>query len=184
MTASPTPFGDVAASASNVAAPSCVASTTRAARSALLGARPAASPAAACRPCTSNARSAGATARRRRSWRRPATGPQAGRSGSGRIHCCPPLVEVERAQHVVERDEVDAALVGDRPADDVAAGAPAPVDAPVLRHQAVEEVVLRADVEAIVEREDVVRRAAEPPLPHGSPVSTRSATMRPSSVGT
>jgi len=35
---------------------------------------------------------------------------------------------IERAQHVVERDKVDAVAVRDRRADDVAAGAPAPVD--------------------------------------------------------
>jgi len=72
---------------------------------------------------------------------------------------------VERAKHVVLRDEIDVVLVGRGDADDVAADSPAPVDAAVAGHQTVEEVILGADVDAIVEREDLIRRPAQSSLP-------------------
>ncbi len=72
---------------------------------------------------------------------------------------------VHRTKHVVEGDEVHVSIVGDRLPDDVAACPPAPVDLTVVRHHAVEPIVLRSGVEAIFKSQDLVRCAAEPALP-------------------
>jgi len=56
-------------------------------------------------------------------------------------------------------------VVGERDADDVAARAPTPVDLAIPRHQAVQEVVVGAHIDSIVERQHVIRRSAETTLP-------------------
>jgi hypothetical protein len=68
---------------------------------------------------------------------------------------------IEAAQHVVARHEVDTVLIDDRHADHVSARAPAPGDLAVPGHQAVEVVVVRADVDAIVERKHFVGRTTQ-----------------------
>ena len=88
---------------------------------------------------------------------------------SKRQHMTPALIAtaaVQRAQDVIQRDEVDAAFVDNRHADHVAARAEAPGLFTVLRRQAVEEDISRADVYAVVERQDVARRPAEAMLPN------------------
>ena len=94
---------------------------------------------------------------------------------------------VHGAQDVVLRDEVDVAIVGHRFPDDVAAGAPAPVDPPVSPPSR-----SKRNCPAISRRADLTseRRGCRWPRRRdgaprsGSPLSTRSATMRWSLVGT
>jgi len=72
---------------------------------------------------------------------------------------------VQAPQHVVERHEVGGAVVHGRQADDRPSGLPAPLDLSVPGAQAVEEPILRAEIEPVAADEDLVRGAAEPPLP-------------------
>ncbi len=112
------------------------------------------------------------------------SGPRVGRSGSAVFHRCAARFEIERAQHVVERHEIDVVLVARRHADDVAAGAPPPVDGAVLRHAGSRRSCRSSPTYS---RSSSARMSfAAPPSVRsqiGSPSSTRSATMRPSSVG-
>jgi len=72
---------------------------------------------------------------------------------------------VQGPQYVVERHEVGRAFVHDREADDRPSGLPAPLDLSVLGAQAVEEPILRAEIQPVAADEDLVGGAAEPPLP-------------------
>src|SRR5204863_6146068 len=92
------------------------------------------------------------------------------RSGPQRERTLPALyaaVAVERAEHVVERDEVHGPLVDNRPANRVAPGSPAPFLPAVAGIQAVKELVGRSEIQPLVEREDLVRRTTQPVLPDG-----------------
>jgi hypothetical protein len=61
------------------------------------------------------------------------------------------------------------APIGDRQTEDVGARRIPPVDEPVTRAHRIEIVVLRADEQLVVERQNVVGRAAEPPRPKKFP---------------
>ena len=76
-------------------------------------------------------------------------------------------IAIERAQHVVERNEIDVRLVHDRRAYHVGPGAPSPADFAGSRVETVEEVVFRADEDAIVQRQNIGGRAAEGAFPEG-----------------
>ena len=103
------------------------------------------------------------------------SGPAAGRDGEV---AAPPQVAVaaiERAQHVVERGEVDVLVVGHRRAGDVGAGALGPADAAAIERQAVQLVAARADEQLLVERQHAGHRLVERRVHAAAPVSSASA---------
>jgi hypothetical protein len=72
---------------------------------------------------------------------------------------------IERTQHVVHTGHEDPALVGSRTATDQGAHRESPGVMPILRIQAVEILVARAEVQAIGQREHLGEGAREPPDP-------------------
>ena len=92
-------------------------------------------------------------------------GPVAGRSASARFQRLRAAAAIERAEHVVERHEVQRRASMTGAPDDVAARAPVPELRAGGRVEAVEIVVDRAHVDAVVGRRGFARGAAEAVFP-------------------
>jgi hypothetical protein len=91
--------------------------------------------------------------------------PAAGADGQRAAPALDAAAPIEAAERVVERGDVDALVVGDRRPRDFGPDAPAPEHAPVAGREAIEEAVGRAREQAIVEGQNLPRRAPQLTLP-------------------